>query len=401
MKAIAIPCFDRPGTVRRLLNSLTIANYDAEVALVFCVDHSGSNAVADVAKDFDWPHGPKVVHLHSQNIGLRKNIIFCGDLTSHYEAVVVLEDDSVVSQDFMRYVDATSDFYNDDSLVAQISLYAYDYDELCYDRFCPAHSGLDVYLMSWASSRGQFWTRRQWSQFRDWYDEHCDSSLEEFDIPAVVKRWPASSWKKYFIAFLADTKRYTLYPYHGYATNYGDTGENFRQNPQPLVQVQLAIEAPSSFRLCKGADIYVRYDAFFQPLPSFLNRLNPKLADFDYSVDCNASRNLEEISTPFLLSARDLSGEPVLQFGNGLLPVELNVLIDQEFRSLSLAPLEAFEGKVSFKTAVSVSSWNSRIFVSPGKDLKMAILRFGIMYLNKVAGSTTLRRIRSFFSRGT
>lgn len=46
----------------------------------------------------------KMLLLKNQNLGLKKHIISCGDLTNIYDNVICIEDDLVLSPYFMNYV---------------------------------------------------------------------------------------------------------------------------------------------------------------------------------------------------------------------------------------------------------------------------------------------------------
>ena len=170
--AIVVPCYNRVSSLERLLQSLSHADYgecSGEVSLIFSVDYSGDDKVAEFVQSFEWGFGEKRVILHPTNVGLRKNILSCGDLTAEFDAVIVLEDDLVVSPGFYSYAIQSAEYYEDDSRIAQLSLYSYEYAEVGVSRFMPVEDGNDVYFMQWASSWGQMWTTRQWKTFRSWY----------------------------------------------------------------------------------------------------------------------------------------------------------------------------------------------------------------------------------------
>ena len=101
--AIVIPCYNRLDTLKVLLDSLLNARYDRSVELVFSIDYSGNEDIYNLVDEFTWPYGKKNIIRHKENIGLRRNIISCGDLTSEYDAVIVLEDDLIVSPLFFDY----------------------------------------------------------------------------------------------------------------------------------------------------------------------------------------------------------------------------------------------------------------------------------------------------------
>ena len=94
--AIVVVTYNRPDSLMRLLGSLTKARYPVGVPLIISID-GGDNRekqVVKIAEEFPWPHGKKEVICHEKNLGLRKHILSCGDLTERYDSVIVLEDDT-------------------------------------------------------------------------------------------------------------------------------------------------------------------------------------------------------------------------------------------------------------------------------------------------------------------
>ena len=98
---VVIPCYNRVDSLNRLLVSLKDANYlGDDVDLIFSIDYSGINSVQVLAESFQWEFGIKKLILHSNNLGLKQNILSCGDLVDEYDAVIILEDDLYVAKDF-------------------------------------------------------------------------------------------------------------------------------------------------------------------------------------------------------------------------------------------------------------------------------------------------------------
>jgi glycosyltransferase involved in cell wall biosynthesis len=195
--AIVIAAYNRPHSLSRLLSMVLTAEYpDAGgVSLVISIDGGGADEVIRIANEFEWLFGDKEVIAHSKNLGLREHILCCGDLSQKYGAIIMLEDDIVVSPAFYQYASELGGFYYDDAQVAQVSLYAYEYGELSLERFHPLNIGYDVFFMQWASSWGQLWTDRQWHAFREWYVGHSGDLVKKPKLPEYVRGWPASSWK--------------------------------------------------------------------------------------------------------------------------------------------------------------------------------------------------------------
>ena len=192
---IVIPCYNRVDSLNRLLVSLEGANYlGEEVDLIFSIDYSGINNIRYLAESFQWEFGSKKIILHPSNIGLKQNILSCGDLVDEYDAVIVLEDDLYVAKDFYNYAKQAAYYYLNNDNIAGISLFSYKYTEIGFYQFYPFQDNYDTFFIQWPSSWGQLWTKRQWHSFRSWLS--LNKSLEDINIPASVKLW-THSWKKF------------------------------------------------------------------------------------------------------------------------------------------------------------------------------------------------------------
>ena len=162
--AIISVAYNRPHSLNRLLGSLKRANYAGakDVTLIISIDKSNNDNVYAVASDFEWPHGEKKIIRHEQNIGLRKHIISCGDLSDVYGSVIIFEDDMYVGPGFYSFARQALEKYINDPKIAGISLYSYTHNEFARAPFMPVADGFDAYFMQVPSSYGQIWTQKQW-----------------------------------------------------------------------------------------------------------------------------------------------------------------------------------------------------------------------------------------------
>ena len=135
---IGICCitYNRLTSLTRLLKSLEDADYDENVELIISIDKSDSTDIEDFANMYQWKYGQKHIIAHNSNLGLRKHILSCGLLLKKYDALVVLEDDIVVSPNYYRYVVQCIEKYHDDDRIAGISLYNFPVNYLTIDNFC-------------------------------------------------------------------------------------------------------------------------------------------------------------------------------------------------------------------------------------------------------------------------
>lgn len=100
MPAIVAVGYNRKDSLERLLNSILAADYpDGEIPLIISIDHHPDNQpVIDLANSILWEHGPKIVKIHDQRMGLRPHVLECGGYSQTYGCAILLEDDLFVSK---------------------------------------------------------------------------------------------------------------------------------------------------------------------------------------------------------------------------------------------------------------------------------------------------------------
>jgi hypothetical protein len=345
LPAIIIVAFNRPQALQKLLDTIARANYQGyeQIPLLISIDFGGSEAVKQIAHKFDWCYGEKQVIEQPQNLGLRKHILSCGDRSAEFGAVIVLEDDLMVSPAFYDYAVQAAQFYAKDDRICGISLYAYDFNEHIQARFISLNDGYDNYFMQLACSWGQLWTRSQWQAFRQWHDLYGDQPITAADpVPPKLLEWSPRSWKKYFIKYMVLMDKYFVYPQVSLATNSGDRGTN--QGGSSNYQVPLLLQRkPYKFStLDESTSIY---DSYYELKADCLKQLCPDLQDLDFECDFYGTKPSDRLTTRYLLSMRDCS-DPDAGFALSLLPQELNVVFKLEGDFFHLALVENF-GAVS------------------------------------------------------
>lgn len=329
--AIVIPCYNRLDTLKVLLDSLMRAHYGDNVSLVFSIDNSGSDAIFNFATDFQWKYGEKIIIHHSENIGLKRNLLSCGDLTDRFDAVIVLEDDLLVSPSFFDYACAAYDYYKTNDQIAGISLFSYKESENLHT-FNPLTYGYDTYFVQWTSSWGQLWTKNQWDLFKKWYNYHSED-ISSIPIPNFVKMWN-NSWKKYHIAYLVETNRYFVYPIVSYTS------------VQPALGVHIAevrLDRDNIVPLCSGIrrefmfqklDNAIKYDCFFE-IKSLM--INLKGEDIIADLNIYGDKNKENIINEYFVSTKQIPNATSLRsWGIVSLPFEDNIINSIEGEDLFL-----------------------------------------------------------------
>lgn len=330
--AIVVSAYNRPLALRRLLDSLQSANYpDREIQLIISIDKSENTDVQILAEKFQWQHGSKKVILHKNHLGLKKHLLSCGDLTEDYSAIIVLEDDLLVSPYFYHFALEAVNYYKDDHQLAGISLYNYQVAESCFYPFNAIDDGSDVYFMQLASSWGQIWTRAQWQLFRQWFETHPTLPIKN-TIPNYLHPWGDRSWKKHFIHYLIDNNKYFVFPRLSLTTNFEEPGTHASAKKVFQVPLQLSEYLYKFQNLEKSKAIY---DAWFEMMPACLNRWNADLSKYDYAVDLYGGKEIATIDKQYLLSSK-IGHEAIQSYAGELFPMESNVAMALNGNAISL-----------------------------------------------------------------
>ena len=184
--AIIAIAYNREQSLQRLLTSLNAARYpEKDVTLIISIDKSDTDIVERAADAFVWKHGTKRVKKHEQNLGLLRHIMSQGEELDRYDAVIILEDDIVVSPAFYDFVEQCVAKYHDNDDIAGISLYNFPLNYMTELPFEPEKDGHDVFMMNTAQSWGEVWMRRQWRDFHSWYEQNTEFCPDDAVPPTL------------------------------------------------------------------------------------------------------------------------------------------------------------------------------------------------------------------------
>jgi glycosyltransferase involved in cell wall biosynthesis len=323
--AIVICAYNRPELLFRLIKSIEKAKYVKGAKLIISVDHSDrQEEVVGLLKEYSWIYGDYEIITHSENIGLREHVLFCGDLSEKYGAIILLEEDLLVSPMFYKFSIDAVNFYDKCEKISGISLYNQSFCETSQLGFEKINqTGSDVYFLQVASSWGQVWTKQQWSKFRAWYGNNQLWSEKPW-IPHNLNRWPESSWKKYFIRFNIENDLYFVYPRSSLTTNFCDSGTHHKKK-KPRFQVPLEQNVSKSWSFLSLVEECAVYDAYCELSAESLVKLCDLSVDpLDLEVDIYAQKSLSDINKKYLVTTRK-SLMPISQFALDIKPRELNI----------------------------------------------------------------------------
>jgi len=286
---IIVPAFSRSEALFRLLNSINSAVYpDRKIHLIISLDGGATPDVKKVAENFHFKHGDSSVIQREENLGLRKHILWCGDQTSKYGSVIILEDDLFVDKFFYKYAIQSLQFYETHNKIAGISLYSPRFNVIAKLGFEPLNNGYSAYFIQLPSSWGQAWNSCQWSRFRKWYSSANEHRVKNNpNLPEIISNWPETSWKKYYAAYMVESGTYFVYPYCSYTTNCADPGGVHMSGGSYMYQVPMGSDdrPKDEFTFCFPEQSAAIYDAFMEPLAGEIFRsinLQPKDVEIDF-----------------------------------------------------------------------------------------------------------------------
>lgn len=262
--AVVTVGYNRPDSMQTLLNSVCAAEYFGDtVDLIISIDKGNKqDEIVEVANKCVWEHGNKVIRAFPEKQGLRNHILQCGDLTEKYDAVVVLEDDLMVSRWYYHYVKSAIKFYINDSHIAGISLYKHQTHPGVYRPFEPVNNGYDVFFIQFAMSWGQCWTKSMWQKFREWYRDNENADLSRDGIlPKYISGWNKQSWLKYYMRYIVENNKFFVYPHISLSTNASDAGEHCSV-PNNDYQVSM-LQGKIDYNFPDYNDA-IKYDVFFE-----------------------------------------------------------------------------------------------------------------------------------------
>jgi hypothetical protein len=156
--------------------------------------------------------------------------------------------------------------------------------------------------------------------FREWLKGRSTIS-DSFEIPDNIKRWPESSWKKYFCDYILCAKRWFVYPYVSYTTNFGETGCHTAKK-STIVQVEIVTNStPLVFSPVENA---IKYDLYWELLSDELSGKKVDVAWDIYGMKTH-------FDADYVVSCKEIPGyRRIKGFAIDLKPIQLNYFMENE-----------------------------------------------------------------------
>lgn len=329
--AIVVIGYNRPISLGRILKSLGEAEIPSCIDLIISIDNQGTKDVNRIAEDFVWDSGKKIVVIHKEKKGLIAHFLWAGEQTRDYEHVIFFEDDLYLSKTAIIFSIDAARFYKNEDKVAGISLYNPGICELNATLFNKIHDGFDVFFLQhpyW----GNIWTKKKWDDFIKWKESY---QLDESILPSMIAAWKTGSFKRIFIQYLIETKKYIVIPRTSFCTNFSDAGlHSVTQQYQYQTPIQLNYHG---YRFCKIDESEAIYDAFMEIDQSILKHYCTALKEIDFEVDLKQNRT--RYSKNYVLTTKPVNNY-ILSFSNHMKPLEQNVLLSISGDGIYLAASE-------------------------------------------------------------
>ena len=223
LSPVVIFAFNRPKHLSRLLDSLSQNMEFAESELYIYVDGPRNNAdlklveeTREVAKQFSGVNVKSLV-IREENLGLGKSLkTGVTELLFKHDKVIVLEDDLIVTDFFLKYMNTGLNKYQHESRVASIHGYCFGFDEPIREPFFL--KGADC--LGWATWKDR-WQSIDWDPKALMAKIKEQSLIREFNLDGSHSYYSAlegeskkgfHSWAIYWHASMFSQGRLTLFP---------------------------------------------------------------------------------------------------------------------------------------------------------------------------------------------
>ncbi|MFY0672727.1 MAG: hypothetical protein JXQ87_04960 [Bacteroidia bacterium] len=334
--SIVIPIYTRLQSLKRLLWSIEKAKIPHNTRLVFRYHKGATEAVIKYIENYKWINGEKRIIHDEERIDLDENLRRCGDLSLEYDSIIILEDDSLVSPYFYDFAIKALEFYGVNQNIAQISLYNYTKNSISGLPFSTINQQYDAFAIQKTSTRGQLFTKKQWSNFRNWL---AQKNIVEVFTPSYIQKFGHENWEFQHNQYLIDQGLYSIWPQISLSSNQGKTGTHHPNNIDAgFFQVPLQNHL-FEYKFVSLEDCY-KYDAYFELEPEHYTALAQKhnISLEDFTIDLQGFKPIS-YGGKYWLTSKPCKNA-IATFSDELKPIELNILWENAGTEISLCKVD-------------------------------------------------------------
>lgn len=286
--AVALFVYNRLDHTKQTVEALLSNEVNSLVLYVFSDGPKAKDgqAVSEVRSYISTIRGFERIHLveRHQNVGLARSIIEgVTQVLQEYEAVIVLEDDLIVSTSFIPYmIDALSKFRNEPRVM---SIAGYN-----YPIFSDGDTNVgDAYFLKFTTSWGWATWASAWSHFNKNPEELLRSfsraEVRDFNFNgsenfwrqvSLNKRGVIDTWAIFWYATVFREGGLTLFPKKSLVRNIGHDGSGTNCGVSDRFDVELLPSSVSLGQLSVEENLYARrsLERFFrESRPSLFSRI--------------------------------------------------------------------------------------------------------------------------------
>ena len=332
---VVINTFARPDSFNRLLRSLECCDAPDGTNVVISIDGGAQHPepTRSLADGFHWTAG-KVQVREQEDLGLVGHFRYCGDLTTEFGPVVLLEDDLVIGPQALRFAAAALEHTESDDRIAGVSLSLPWFDGFRHLPFEPMLDGTDTVFARLPWFHGMAWTPKQWARHRGGADV-----AQSTPLPPTFATLDADEWFPDAVRALVEHDHWFLLPRTAHALNFGEPGVHFDTTTsmfqQPLVHGTFAQPRLGTL---DALDV-VPYDEYLEPDPRWISARIDGLDGLDVTIDLRGLRPPKTITTEFVVTTRSTSAA-IRSWGAQMHPLEQNLISNVTGTAISLARTE-------------------------------------------------------------
>lgn len=215
---VIVLSMNRYTSLLALLKSLSTSLYDEDtIDLIIHVDHAPNNdKVIAVARSYTWRFGKKTVEIAAEAKGLARAWLTAWKPVTELARAIILEDDTLVSNYWYKWLKAAWGAYHSCESLAGISLQRQTLVPKKPRRQWEIVNKHKPFLYPLVGSIGFSPNARHWRTFQEWALGNSSSAMHPATPDLVTYDWWIKGarkhmWTQHFVYFCRVHKLYTLY----------------------------------------------------------------------------------------------------------------------------------------------------------------------------------------------